>query len=248
MWCFWLVVEPSNMSARKFLLDGVYVTSPSHIIRFFPRILSKQRDAVSNWRAAGNSIFASHNSPKGRRAELLNEPLITVGRDAFKRKIVLQQTKAPIAKTEIDSARRRQSSQRSQADRICIISIQLMIQLLFSIGQIGDELAAWLEALYRDPLLHVTLMNTKYRKIPEGSGLAGQESMQSTSRSSRRPKHLKRTHFDAQPILENFGNAQLGTVCLSCLQLLQMSGIDESGYYKCAHQISIAWDTFLHLA
>ena len=102
--------------------------------------------------------------------------------------------------------------------------------------------------MFRDPLLHVTVMNSKYRKVPV-DGVISSEPQDSDSSKAKPPvkarhkfRFPKRVHFDASTALQRFANASLGNVNIDNLELSNMSTVDESGFYSCLTRTSLLID------
>lgn len=72
--------------------------------------------------------------------------------------------------------------------------------------------------------LHMTLMNTKYRKLKDGS--------------SQR-KWVKRETFNATEIVEQFKDYYFGEVDFDTIHLSLMSSNSENGFYKSIGSIKV---------
>ena len=79
--------------------------------------------------------------------------------------------------------------------------------------------------------LHLTLMNSKYRREDVADDEQQQQQQQQHRPRARREKRWrKRTSFDARAILEAFQDVDLGTVPVRSVQLAVMGGGTEDGY------------------
>lgn len=76
---------------------------------------------------------------------------------------------------------------------------------------------------YQDNVkLHVTLINTKYRKPPSNQ----------TSPEKRRKKWAKRESFDARSIMEKYKNYHFGECNFDAIHLSLITSKGEDGFYK----------------
>lgn len=85
----------------------------------------------------------------------------------------------------------------------------------------------------RKTKLHVTLLNTRFRKHETKSTETGAV-RPVMGRRSNRTEHLP---FDGRSILESFKCLDLGSVKVRTVHLSQRGVFDSSGYYHCAHEV-----------